>query len=295
MLAFKVKKYSRVRKEMDAEALAFDDIYKHMANFTIKHTKRGYVNGEEHQVLYMVEGFSPVTNEGRWLIKMKGEVSYVSPALYALISDNTHATVIGQTLPDGTMMTRDKTLEIARMRTLGTGSRMQQLQQQLALLPVVTPPQPCTDTPFHGSVKKETPDTTLHPNVKGAATRTRARTPKTPNAKGVTKPTAIKRARSTNIQDAFITATRGSTHVDPPPAPKRQRKIKDLPPLPPVQASADRMCKRDANQLNSLKWATGENQSSVLYSELSEDQRAEMAKQETQVDENYRNVEVSFM
>lgn len=267
---------------MDAEALAFDDIYKHMANYTIKHTKRGYINGEEHQVIYLAEGLTHFTNEGRWLVKLRGEVSYVSPALYSLLSDNAHTTVIGQTLPDGTMMTRDKILENAKMRTLGAGSKAQQKQQQSKLLPLAIPPQPCTDSSGQTqSVIFNTGNTEESMEAQ-------------PKSKQARRPTAVgvnKRQRKAPMKDAFIVATRGACHVDMKAQPKRTRKMKLLS-LPSVAKEDTNMNKRDEHQLRSLQWATGERTSNVLYSELSEDQRAEAVKQESQMQDNYRNVDV---
>lgn len=119
---------------MDAEALAFDDLYKYLANYSIQSTKRGYLNAEEHQILYLVESHSHLSNEGRWLVKFRGEVSFVSPALYDLLCNNTHNLVLGQTLPDGTLMTRDKAYEMANNNAFGPTSRAHQFQQQQALI-----------------------------------------------------------------------------------------------------------------------------------------------------------------
>ncbi len=244
--------------EMDAEALAFDDLYKHLAHYTIRGTKRGYLNGEEHQVMYLVDSWNPETNEGRWIIKFRGEVSYVSPALYQLLSDNTHSYVLGQTLGDGTLMTNDKVLELARRRTLGTGSQAQQFQQQLNLLPISTINQPCTAAAETKSKKR---------------TATKTRKPKD------------------EMGDVFVVATRGEEHVDPAKSdrqpPKKRRRTNVATKL------VNELDKKSQHLMKSLH-ATSQDVGSFV-SFKTEEQRAQIEAIEQQIDKNYKSVEVCFL
>lgn len=83
-------------------------MHDHMKNMMIQRTKRGYVNGEEEQLLYLMEGRGVDKGDGRWLVRYKGEISYVAPELFQMLYNNITDKIIGQTLEDGTVMTKQK-------------------------------------------------------------------------------------------------------------------------------------------------------------------------------------------
>jgi hypothetical protein len=98
---------------MSGITLTSKDVQIHLDGFNIERTKKGYLYGEEDDVLFLVEALREENSEGRWLVKFKDEISYVAPKLYGLLASNVHAYVNGQTLEDGTVMNRDKAAELS--------------------------------------------------------------------------------------------------------------------------------------------------------------------------------------
>jgi hypothetical protein len=273
----------KIKKQMDAEALAFDDIYEHLAGFAIIYTKRGYVNAEEHQVVYLVETVSHLTNEGRWLVKYKGEVSYVSPSLFTMLKQNTHSMVLGQTLKDGTLMTREKAYDMSRVNAFGTCTKVQQKQQQfsstvglnLTAQPATTSVSACNTTPT------TTSNNALMDGVEGL----------TPTGRK-------KRGRKPAMKDAFVTATRGANHKEVKKRTntvqrvtrinlKRKRKDEEEGGDDDARLTMDMNNRRLLHQLNDGP--------PPLAPALTEKERGQQAKDETQLTANYNAVEVEFI
>lgn len=98
-------------------ALTSRDILLHLDGYNIERTKKGYLYGEEDDRMFLVESVNSENQDGRWLVKFRDEVSYVSPALFVLLWTNVHLYVNGQTLEDGTVMNRDKAAELCATGT----------------------------------------------------------------------------------------------------------------------------------------------------------------------------------
>ncbi len=91
------------------------DLQIHLSGFGIVRTKKGYLYGDEKQMLFLTEGKPEEDGvDGRWLAKYSDEISYVSPKLFQLLFVNTHPFVNGQTLEDGTIMNPEKAAEISK-------------------------------------------------------------------------------------------------------------------------------------------------------------------------------------
>ncbi len=96
---------------MDSEVFSFDEIYPYIQGCVVKDNKRGYFGGMEDQILYLVEAYEPArqpgqSDQGKWIVKYNGEISYVSPKLYDFMYKFTSKEILGQTLPDGTALTQ---------------------------------------------------------------------------------------------------------------------------------------------------------------------------------------------
>lgn len=107
---------------MEAETLSSDDIFAHIANMVVKERKRGYFNGNPNEILHLFHAVDiccgdPQTNaiRGKWLVRYRSEISYVSPTLYALLSSALSERVIGQTIKDGTVVSSES-LETQRRK-----------------------------------------------------------------------------------------------------------------------------------------------------------------------------------
>jgi hypothetical protein len=98
--------------------LAFHDVYTHMANYTLQGTKMGYFAGQKDMQVILIKGTrgADPKAEGRWLVSLNGEVSYVSPSLYDLLLSYTSMEIAGQTLTDGTVMS------VSRIHTIVNNS-----------------------------------------------------------------------------------------------------------------------------------------------------------------------------
>jgi hypothetical protein len=94
------------------DALAFSNVYSHMANYALNGTKIGYYLSRKDSQIILVKGVDSA-GSGRWLVSLNGEVSYVSPNLYDLLEKNTYLEITGQTLADGTVMSEERARAIS--------------------------------------------------------------------------------------------------------------------------------------------------------------------------------------
>ena len=242
---------------MDAEGLAFDELYGHLGGYAITYTKRGYLNAEEYQLIYLVEALASSTNDGRWLVKYKGEISYVSPALFALLKNNTHALVLGQTMKDGTLMTKDKAFDFAKTNSFGACSKAHQLTQQAMQAPRASG-QAATATQSILSTE--------------------------------TTQTKRKRGRKPNMADACAVGVQGEEHKQ-----VRARKAAPKPPAKrrKTEGKVDPRSGLDVANRRLMKQLTAISQSPQLGP--TDEQREMDALDDSTLQNNFNGVEVQFM
>ncbi len=89
---------------------AYNVFQEHMRNYAIQTNKAGYFMGSKQDVIFAAYGTS--ATDARWCIHYKKSTSYVSPELYDLIYASIGDYLVGQTLPDGTVYSREKAVNI---------------------------------------------------------------------------------------------------------------------------------------------------------------------------------------
>jgi hypothetical protein len=116
----------------------WEELLKHIEGFRHVASKQGKFHGYEEDQMMLVKAVRPVGNygeeEGRWVVRYKGEFSYVSPELYNLLDAYTHKDVHGQTLRDGTIMCEEKSHLLAGRIPIGNGTSSVQSNYQEELV-----------------------------------------------------------------------------------------------------------------------------------------------------------------
>jgi hypothetical protein len=99
---------------------AYKEISHHMMGYTIQDLPQlGYFHANCEDQIMLVWGTKENQygiQEGRWLIRYQGEHSYVSPQLFKLVSDYVHDEICGQTMRDGTIMSLEKSKQLASQK-----------------------------------------------------------------------------------------------------------------------------------------------------------------------------------
>jgi hypothetical protein len=99
---------------------AYQEISKHMMGYTQQSLPQlGFFHANCEDQIMLVWGTRENQygiQEGRWLVRYQGEHSYVGPQLFKLISDYTHDEILGQTMLDGTIMSVEKSKQLASLK-----------------------------------------------------------------------------------------------------------------------------------------------------------------------------------
>lgn len=104
-----------VPPEAAARRLRFDELKNHLDGHGITKAKWGLFMGQEQHGMFLVEGFLQASNgeeQGRWLLKYRGEIAYISPNLFALMEDCVYDVKTGQTLSDGSVMSVSRAVDL---------------------------------------------------------------------------------------------------------------------------------------------------------------------------------------
>lgn len=100
---------------------AWGEMLEHIKGYNLVKHKQGYYHACRDDQLFLVHAVKEFSQdhyrqpEGKWLARYEGEISYLSPKLYELLEGYVHPEMLGQTLDDGTVMSREKSLVLGNL------------------------------------------------------------------------------------------------------------------------------------------------------------------------------------
>jgi hypothetical protein len=95
--------------------MTIDEMHVHAAGHSMVRSKASYFNGQEQDIMCLTEAREIQGGAGKWIVKHKQQISYVSPNLFQVLWESCHGYRNGQTLPDGSTMCEEKAIELSKL------------------------------------------------------------------------------------------------------------------------------------------------------------------------------------